>query len=189
MYRSVPAGAGGHWRPVQKTSPSQDPNSEYVSMTQKILAEREGFEPSERLRAQRFSRPPRSTTPAPLRDGDAQPVSGLAGRSGRQPYGIGQTAPQLPFLLATPTFVTLPGPGHSANPALDSRAVSNHKHPPVRAGPSARLFCMFKHRCSRRPPGTLRSGNRSQVRGAWPLPAAPQGADNKGSGEHPPRRD
>ena len=31
------------------------------------LAEREGFEPSERLRAQRFSRPPRSTTPAPLR--------------------------------------------------------------------------------------------------------------------------
>ena len=32
-----------------------------------LLAEREGFEPSERLRAQRFSRPPRSTTPAPLR--------------------------------------------------------------------------------------------------------------------------
>jgi site-specific DNA recombinase len=33
-----------------------------------IMAEREGFEPSERLRAQRFSRPPRSTTPAPLRE-------------------------------------------------------------------------------------------------------------------------
>ncbi len=33
------------------------------------MAEREGFEPSERLRAQRFSRPPRSTTPAPLRKG------------------------------------------------------------------------------------------------------------------------
>ncbi len=32
-----------------------------------MLAEREGFEPSERLHAQRFSRPPRSTTPAPLR--------------------------------------------------------------------------------------------------------------------------
>ncbi len=32
------------------------------------MAEREGFEPSERLRAQRFSRPPRSTTPAPLRE-------------------------------------------------------------------------------------------------------------------------
>jgi hypothetical protein len=30
-------------------------------------AEGEGFEPSVRLRAQRFSRPPRSTTPAPLR--------------------------------------------------------------------------------------------------------------------------
>ena len=35
----------------------------------RIMAEREGFEPSERLRAQRFSRPPRSTTPAPLRTG------------------------------------------------------------------------------------------------------------------------
>ena len=33
------------------------------------MAEREGFEPSEPLRAQRFSRPPRSTTPAPLRRG------------------------------------------------------------------------------------------------------------------------
>ena len=32
------------------------------------MAEREGFEPSVRLRAQRFSRPPRSTTPAPLRE-------------------------------------------------------------------------------------------------------------------------
>ncbi len=30
------------------------------------MAESEGFEPSERLRAQRFSRPPRSTTPATL---------------------------------------------------------------------------------------------------------------------------
>ncbi len=30
------------------------------------LAEREGFEPSVPLRVQRFSRPPRSTTPAPL---------------------------------------------------------------------------------------------------------------------------
>ena len=32
-----------------------------------FLAEGEGFEPSVPLRAQRFSRPPRSTTPAPLR--------------------------------------------------------------------------------------------------------------------------
>ena len=31
------------------------------------LAERQGFEPWVRSRAQRFSRPPRSTTPAPLR--------------------------------------------------------------------------------------------------------------------------
>ena len=30
------------------------------------MAEREGFEPSVDLRPQRFSRPPRSTTPAPL---------------------------------------------------------------------------------------------------------------------------
>ncbi len=34
---------------------------------EKEMAERGGFEPPERLRAQRFSRPPRSTTPAPLR--------------------------------------------------------------------------------------------------------------------------
>ena len=32
-----------------------------------VMAEREGFEPSVRSRVQRFSRPPRSTTPAPLR--------------------------------------------------------------------------------------------------------------------------
>ena len=32
-----------------------------------FMAEREGFEPSVHLRVQRFSRPPRSTTPAPLR--------------------------------------------------------------------------------------------------------------------------
>ena len=32
------------------------------------LAERQGFEPWELLRAQRFSRPPRSTAPAPLRE-------------------------------------------------------------------------------------------------------------------------
>ena len=32
------------------------------------MAEGEGFEPSVRSRAQRFSRPPRSATPAPLRN-------------------------------------------------------------------------------------------------------------------------
>ncbi len=34
---------------------------------EKEMAERQGFEPWEGLRPQRFSRPPRSTTPAPLR--------------------------------------------------------------------------------------------------------------------------
>ena len=38
-----------------------------VSQSSVALAERQGFEPWERSRAQRFSRPPRSTTPAPLR--------------------------------------------------------------------------------------------------------------------------
>ena len=32
------------------------------------MAEEVGFEPTVRLRAQRFSRPPRSTAPAPLLD-------------------------------------------------------------------------------------------------------------------------
>ena len=54
----------------------------------KFLAEREGFEPSERLRAQRFSRPPRSTTPAPLQGekvlvGGAVFFKGLADRYGK----------------------------------------------------------------------------------------------------------
>ncbi len=33
------------------------------------MAERQGFEPWVPVKAQRFSRPPRSTTPAPLRGG------------------------------------------------------------------------------------------------------------------------
>ena len=37
-----------------------------LSMGKREMAEREGFEPSERLHAQRFSRPPHSTTLAPL---------------------------------------------------------------------------------------------------------------------------
>ena len=44
------------------------------------MAEREGFEPSVPLRAQRFSRPPRSTTPAPLRMRGMAPLRGGAGR-------------------------------------------------------------------------------------------------------------
>src|SRR3569623_2325903 len=47
------------------------------------MAEREGFEPSEPLRAQRFSRPPRSTTPAPLRIWEDRPSQGGAGRRSR----------------------------------------------------------------------------------------------------------
>ena len=37
------------------------------------MAERQGFEPWEPVKAQRFSRPPRSTTPAPLRIGVVRP--------------------------------------------------------------------------------------------------------------------
>ena len=41
----------------------------WARLTQKgIVAEREGFEPSVRLPAQRFSRPPHSTTLPPLRE-------------------------------------------------------------------------------------------------------------------------
>ncbi len=56
----------GRFRTAQLAVPNQ-----FLSNSGAIanLAEREGFEPSERLRAQRFSRPPRSTTPAPLRKG------------------------------------------------------------------------------------------------------------------------
>ncbi len=41
------------------------------------MAERQGFEPWERLHAQRFSRPPRSTTPASLRGDLVRSFSGL----------------------------------------------------------------------------------------------------------------
>ena len=44
------------------------------------LAEREGFEPSVPAKAQRFSRPPRSTTPAPLRGRDLISVPGSTKR-------------------------------------------------------------------------------------------------------------
>ena len=45
----------------------------------KIMAERQGFEPWELVRAQRFSRPPRSTTPASLRRLKSQDFSGFSG--------------------------------------------------------------------------------------------------------------
>lgn len=44
------------------------------------MAERQGFEPWGRLRAQRFSRPPRSTAPAPLRERVHGPPKSSAGR-------------------------------------------------------------------------------------------------------------
>ena len=39
-----------------------------------VMAERQGFEPWVGLHPQRFSRPPRSTTPAPLRSGVVRPI-------------------------------------------------------------------------------------------------------------------
>jgi hypothetical protein len=42
------------------------------------MAERQGFEPWVDLRPQRFSRPPRSTTPAPLRGGRALVAKGVS---------------------------------------------------------------------------------------------------------------
>jgi integrase len=62
-----------------------------------IMAERGGFEPPERLRAQRFSRPPHSTTLAPLRDA-------LRGSGARPP------APQGSALIHEPR--------HAFNPAF-----------------------------------------------------------------------
>ena len=40
-----------------------------ITSIKEIMAERQGFEPWVGLHPQRFSRPPRSTTPAPLRGG------------------------------------------------------------------------------------------------------------------------
>ncbi len=69
-----------------------DPSPVSQSRTRRIMAEREGFEPSERSRAQRFSRPPRSTTPAPLRLGVAAIARRWVVRWAL--YGIGLIGPQ-----------------------------------------------------------------------------------------------
>ena len=45
------------------------------------MAERVGFEPTDRLHGQRFSRPPRSTTPAPLH----RSIFDMAEREGFEP--------------------------------------------------------------------------------------------------------
>lgn len=53
--------------PVHTARVDENIQSVMKSIGNLFMAESEGFEPSERLRAQRFSRPPRSTTPATLR--------------------------------------------------------------------------------------------------------------------------
>ena len=53
-----------------------------------VMAEREGFEPSEPLRAQRFSRPPRSTTPAPLRRGWHDPFPWRKRHAGQRAVAV-----------------------------------------------------------------------------------------------------
>ena len=61
-----------------------------MTMPQGEMAEREGFEPSVRLPAQRFSRPPRSTTPAPLRAFlGAKKKAGSSGPSSPCPLPMG----------------------------------------------------------------------------------------------------
>ena len=64
VWSSSPAGAG-----VRRLARARDPAGIRARsiLADSILAERVGFEPTDRLRDQRFSRPPRSTTPAPLR--------------------------------------------------------------------------------------------------------------------------
>ncbi len=73
------------------TSRSRHTGKVLLGPCRRFLAERVGFEPTERFRDQRFSRPPRSTTPAPLlnllrvaalrtwRDGRAQHDGGERG--------------------------------------------------------------------------------------------------------------
>ncbi len=65
----IPARPKGSLRRSSKRSAVRSGGATPVGTSRQdaAMAEREGFEPSERLRAQRFSRPPRSTTPAPLR--------------------------------------------------------------------------------------------------------------------------
>jgi hypothetical protein len=57
----------GHQTYVEESSWFSEGGEENYSGGFWKLAERQGFEPWVDLRPQRFSRPPRSTTPAPLR--------------------------------------------------------------------------------------------------------------------------
>src|SRR5579884_3799394 len=64
-----------------------------------------GFEPTGRLRAQRFSRPPRSTAPAP-RQADSLPTSLASGRVATRLGGWRLTAALASLGLATFAYVT-----------------------------------------------------------------------------------
>ncbi len=100
------------------------------------MAEREGFEPSVRLPAQRFSRPPRSTTPAPLQTTGmiawqaGNQTGGIANRVGEGKSKIGapcpgartfrHQAPAFSFLLVSPGLAEnrrpFSGPGWPSSP-------------------------------------------------------------------------
>ena len=86
------------------------------------MAEREGFEPSDRLHGQRFSRPPRSTTPAPLLI-DLK----LGGEGGIRTLGTGLPHTRFPVVHLRPL-------GHLSRPvALLRHAISNSCKEPIRA--------------------------------------------------------
>src|SRR5208282_6323413 len=74
------------------------------------LAEREGFEPSVPIRVQRFSRPPRSTAPAPLHGFHRQQVAYRCHQlAGNLPPAQAPTArPTSPEASAAPSAGTAP---------------------------------------------------------------------------------
>ena len=64
---------------------------EFFTYKQGVMAERQGFEPWDPVKGQRFSRPPRSTTPAPLRGGLEVACNRLwlEGQGGFALFGLG----------------------------------------------------------------------------------------------------
>ena len=67
------------------------------------LAEGVGFEPTVRSRVQRFSRPPRSTAPAPLRMGlNDRSSHPLAARGGDRRVGCKSEAPASSYAFRNP---------------------------------------------------------------------------------------
>ncbi len=61
-YRGREGSTEAHPKPLSDAPQSRSQNGASGCKTEGV-----GFEPTSRLRDQRFSRPPRSTTPAPLR--------------------------------------------------------------------------------------------------------------------------